>query len=102
MTTTKRMTLTTSIGGGHVTISYTDAYTDKRVERTFGAPTGREGYVVELDGRGGSRQVCDELASTGNTLMCSAERLPEVIRREYRAMRRGEKSEERARQNSRY
>jgi hypothetical protein len=102
MTKTQRARITTSIGGGHVTISYTDAYTGERVTRTFGAPTGREGYVVELDGRGGSRQVCDCLDRVGNTLMSSAERLAETIRREYRAMRRAEKSLERARANGRY
>ena len=75
---------------GHVTLEYTDA-DGARHSRTY-STTGRDGrgYVIDVDGKGGSRQVCERLASTGSTLMASRDTLPEVIRREYRAMRRSD------------
>lgn len=76
---------------GHVEISFTDAYTDERVTRRFSAPTA-EGYVTEHMRGGRTGQVCEQLASTGSTLRASRETLADVIRREYRAMRRAEKA----------
>ena len=67
---------------GQVTINY-DA-DGARISRTFTAPTGKNGYVRELDGRGDSTQPCRGLCRTGDTLIASRENLPATIRREYR------------------
>lgn len=91
-----RMRLTTD-EQGRVTLSYDEEWCGetRRVTRTFVC---REegGYVWERDDAGNRRQPCERLASTGSTLHCSGrDRLPEVIRREYRAMRRAERAEAR-------
>ena len=64
----------------------------RRVERTFTCrPNG--GYVREYV-NGEWKQVCDRLARNGRTLTCaSRDELLNLIRREYRAMRRAEKRE---------
>ena len=71
------------------------AYDDvegERIERMFMVP-GTEsgvGYVHEWV-RGEWTQVCKRLYCSGSTLRSTKEDLPELIRREYRAMRRDEK-----------
>ena len=64
----------------------------RRVVRIFTCPLSG-GYVMEHR-NGEWKQVCDRLAHTGSTLTCSSrEHLLDLIRREYRAMRRAEKRE---------
>jgi hypothetical protein len=76
---------------GYVTISYDHYYTGDRVTRTFFCPPDG-GYVRESCD--GYPQVCERLASMGNTLLAgSRETLPKLIRREYQAMRAAEKRE---------
>lgn len=82
----KRMRLEDTWTG--VRITYWDPLFERTVSRHFTAPSGRYGYVRE-----GDDQVCENLYSTGRTLMASAESLARVIRREYRAMCRAEKRE---------
>jgi hypothetical protein len=86
-----RMTLTTDPVTGRVTIAYTDSMSGERRTRAF-TTTRPEGpsYVIEIDQRGQYPQVCERLASTGSTLMAQRETLADVIRREYRAMRRSD------------
>jgi hypothetical protein len=80
---------------GRVTLSYDSEDWDGetiRVTREFTCPPDG-GYVRERRD-GDWKQVCDKLAAMGSTLMCSSrEKLAELIRREYRAMRRAEKRE---------
>lgn len=78
---------------GYVTISYDD-YLNERVTRTFFCPV-NGGYVKEQDKQQQYPQVCERLSSRGNTLECSSrDKLLDLIRREYRAMRRAEKRED--------
>lgn len=86
MTASRRMRLTVT-DYGSVVIRYWDDLRDSMVEREFSVPrlTGTA-YVRE-----GDRQVCDGLASMGRTLLCTAAQLPDVIRSEYRRMRRAER-----------
>lgn len=87
-------TTITSDESGYVTISYDDKY-DGRVTRRFFCPTDG-GYVRESDAMHTYPQVCERLANTGSTLMCSSrDQLINLIRREYRAMRREEMREDR-------
>ena len=83
-----RMKLLTDAVIGHVYLSYT-APTGERVYRTF-STTNRKGFgsVIRLHDDVRTSQVCERLASTGSTLSCTRAELPDVIRREYRAMRR--------------
>lgn len=79
---------------GRVTLSYDVEDYDgvRRVERTFTCPV-EGGYVREYRKEGAWEQVCEKLASMGSTLSCSSRNaLGELIRREYRAMRRAEKA----------
>ena len=82
---------------GRVTISYDSRswYSDgERIERTFSCPPDG-GYVIEWR-NGDWKHVCDRLAGMGSTLSCrSREALPDLIRREYKAMRRDEAREAR-------
>ncbi len=81
---------------GRVTVEYDsqDWTGDVRRVRTFFCPS-NGGYVREVDSRGQYPQVCDRLAGSGATLYCkSSDGLPDLIRREYRAMRRAEKRED--------
>lgn len=74
---------------GRVTVEYDRYSLDgvTRESRTFSCSEDG-GYVWELT-FGGRFQVCDRLAGRGSTLYCSSrDRLIDVIRREYRAMRR--------------
>lgn len=79
---------------GRVFLSY-DGEDGQRITRRFFCDGHPSGYVYEVtlgwpgDGTN-KRQVCHELACTGNTLYCDASRLVNLIRREYRAMRRSE------------
>ena len=80
---------------GRVTLAYDefDLLREEtvRVERVFTCPL-EGGYVREQDSRGNWEQVCEQLAGMGNTLACSSrDRLLDLIRAEYRAMRRAEK-----------
>lgn len=79
---------------GSVTVSYdTEGYEgeDVRRERTFFCPA-NGGYVRETTDSGDCPQVCDGLSNRGSTLDCpNRAKLPDMIRREYRAMRRAEK-----------
>jgi hypothetical protein len=68
-----------------VTIAYTNIWGD-RISRTFWIPAAG-GYVRE-----NSQQVCRKLSTRGDTLMSTRATLLADIRREYRAMRRAEKS----------
>jgi len=74
-----------------VMVEYDDAINGERRIREFMAPSAG-GYVHEWLA-GEWKQVCDGLAFRGSTLFlhknCS---LLEMIRREYRAMRRNEKA----------
>jgi hypothetical protein len=85
-------TTITSDDQGYITISYDCAYTGERITRTFFCPI-NGGYVRES--LHDYPQVCEQLAHHGSTLTCSSRgHLIDVIRREYRAMRRAEKREE--------
>lgn len=82
---------------GNVTLAYdTEDFMGEiaRVEREFSCPVDG-GYVREYNPKTLDwDQVCDRLASRGSTLIASNRvELPNIIRREYRAMRRAEKSE---------
>lgn len=78
---------------GRVRIIYRDEFGVIR-DREFSCSLDG-GYVWEIFDHGDRKQVCDELAYTGNTLYCPHDRdhLIGIIRREYRAMRRREKRE---------
>ena len=87
----------TTDSAGRVTVAYDNQFhwtgETVRVERTFTCPQDG-GYVREKMSNGNWEQVCDKLAGMGNTLSCSSrEALIDLIRREYRAMRRAEKAE---------
>ena len=76
----------TSDAGGYVTAEYD--IDDQRVTRVFCCPE-KGGYVREQYGNGEWKQVCDGLAARGATLYCSSRaKLLDMIRTEYRAMRR--------------
>jgi hypothetical protein len=60
-------------------------------ERSLFAGTARLGIVREVDGALKYPQVCELLASRGNTLTADVGSLADVIRREYRAMRASER-----------
>ena len=78
--------------GGAVLVRYTDVL-GVRVIREFICPI-ENGYVREV-GTGfgnGYRQVCRKLSTSGDTLMSTRDSLLADIRREYRSMRRAEKS----------
>ena len=80
---------------GRVTVAYDmESWTGEavRVERVFTCPDDG-GYVREKMPNGSWEQVCDKLAGRGSTLFCSSrDRLLDLIRAEYRAMRRTEKA----------
>jgi hypothetical protein len=74
----------------HVTLEYDviDHAGTRRVTRVFWAPS-QGGYVREYDKNSCSSQVCERLSSTGVTLSVTREeKLLDLIRKEYRAMRR--------------
>lgn len=73
---------------GYVALSYDDPVIDDRVTMTFFCPPDG-GYVRLWTQDGRHPQVCDRLATRGSTLMApSRDALLDIIRREYRAMRR--------------
>jgi len=78
---------------GGVTVSY-DAAFDVRVTRYF-VCTQDGGYVQEyVNGHSNWSQVCERLSRRGSTLRCSSRNnLLNLIRREYRAMRRANSGE---------
>ena len=66
-----------------VTLQFTDIWgTDW--EDTFSVYADGLGYVRKSDGR----QVCDKLACNGETLMSTSENLLNVIKREYKRLKR--------------
>ena len=74
---------------GRVTVEYDSG--DVRVSRTFTCPQ-EGGYVRERLSGGRWEQVCEKLTSRGSTLACaSREKLIDLIRAEYKEMRRAEK-----------
>lgn len=78
---------------GAVTVEYDRADDESRVERTFFC---RGSYVYESGiGTADARQVCDALATRGSTLSAprDPQKLINIIRHEYRAMRRAERKE---------
>ena len=80
---------------GNVTLAYdTEDFMGEptRVEREFTCPVDG-GYIREYNPETTEwDQVCDRLANRGSTLIASNRTvLADVIRREYRAMRRAEK-----------
>lgn len=83
----------TTTDTGTVVLAYDDE-DGSRIEREFMV---REegGYVREHNPRTYEwKQICERLSSRGPTLMASSRAaLADVIRREYKAMRRAEKSE---------
>ena len=89
-----RTRITTDKTTGVVTLTYTDWLGERR-ERRF-TTTHREGTgaVIELlgdDTTGRTEAVCERLASNGWILISTRNGLADVIRREYRAMRRAER-----------
>lgn len=81
-----KMRLTT-LSTGAVSLEYDDEDTQERVTRTFCCPSSG-GYVRELH-RDEWKQVCNLLAARGETLTCPSDsELPDLIRTEYKAMRR--------------
>lgn len=75
---------------GYVTINYDCQMTGDRVTQTYFCPE-NGGYVKISDPEGRYPKVCERLSSRGNTLMSpNRSALADVIRREYRAMRRAE------------
>lgn len=89
-------TTITAKSESRVVISYDDEdYSSetgtKRVTREFSRPN-RGGYVIEWIGNGETTQVCDNLCHRGSTLHCNENTpLVNIIRREYKSMRREEK-----------
>lgn len=81
----KRMRLTVD-AQGEVEIAYTEPITEDFVTRRFLVTRGDESSYVWERLRGERAQVCDGLAHRGNALRSTRDGLPNVIRREYRAM----------------
>lgn len=81
----------TALRDNHCVAKY-DTILGDPVERHFFAPF-EGGYVCETDDDGYVHQVCDRLSSRGPTLYwhpSSHPRLIDLIRKEYRAMRRAD------------
>lgn len=82
--------------GNDVTVERDCPYTGKRISTTYFAPytaSGRPGYVRIRDAAGRYPQVCEMLASSGNTLEATPDDLLSVIRREYRRALAAERRE---------
>ena len=78
---------------GFVSLTYFDPDLGETVSRLFKAS--RNGYVWELQGDE-LRQVFDNLSSLGSALICGpGEDLLQVIRREFRALRRRQQQQQR-------
>ena len=76
---------------GYVRLTYTDEGTSVRTSRTFRAPRA-SGYVQEWDEyRQEWRQVFGPLGHKGWALTASQEKLLDVIRKEWRKMKRDER-----------
>lgn len=77
----------------HVTLAFDDLLSGQRITMDIWAPVPREGgssYVRY----NGEKQLCYGLSSRGNTLSYShGTKLVDLVRREYRAMRRADKRE---------
>lgn len=72
----------------HATVTYTDTFEEREVRLECYAPSAG-GYVRAAD----HSQVCEGLASMGNTLTWHPSQGPlvELLRREYKRMRRNER-----------
>lgn len=87
-----RMTIR-STSNARAAISFDDAITGERVTLDCVVSEGGGArYVRVIERDGGTHQICERLSGSGNTLMCDPSRvaLADVLRREYRAMRRAE------------
>jgi hypothetical protein len=85
-----RTKITTDNVTGNVTIKYLDCFGDL-CERTFSTTSPFDhSSVLELFDNGQTAQVCERLSSMGWSLTSTRASLPDVIRREYRRMRRAE------------
>ena len=83
----KRMKLTVD-EFGRVTIRFYNELFDEHRRHTYTCPE-KGGYVVEILADGSTIQPCRKLAHTGHTLIATSRAdLPDLIRREYRALRR--------------
>ncbi len=78
------------LSNGDVRIRYEDRFGGMQLV-TYSVSWPAGGYVRDSYGR----QVCDRLSHRGSTLRSSYDGLIDVIRREYRAMRRRESREKR-------
>ena len=87
-----RTTITAQNYGNQVTLKYTDLITDEARERLFVL---RGGYVYELLGmRGNAYQSSSRLYNSGTTLTVpEGQAMIDVIRREYKALRREQQRE---------
>ena len=88
----ERMKLSRCDSAGYVALSYDRKADGKRLSRTFYLPSAG-GHVQECFEDGSRAQVCEGLERFGGTLTCgNREALPDLIRAEYRRMRRVEAS----------
>ena len=85
-------TTITTTDHGHVNIEF-DTMDGRRRSMQISCPT-TGGYVYEIRPDGSTTQVCEKLAGSGSTLTAKSRAdLPDLVRREYRRMRRAEKRE---------
>lgn len=78
--------------GSSVVVTYT-CNNGGRHTREFRTNSMNAGYVHEVFESGARQQVGEGLYHSGNMLYCSAEKLGEVIRREWRKARKDMKNE---------
>ena len=84
-----------TVNDNYVTVEADDDSLAGRTTTTyFVRGDGKLGYVRIDDAAGRYPQVCNGLASRGETLMATAETLPAVIRREIRELRRAQRAEQ--------
>lgn len=76
-----------------VTLAFDDLLSGNRITMEIWAPAPREGGSSYIR-YNGDRQLCYGLSSTGGTMSYTAgTKLVDIVRREYRAMRRADKRE---------
>lgn len=77
----------------HVSLAYDDLLSGERIKLEIWAPVPREGGSSYIH-YNGDKQLCHGLSGSGNTMTYPAgARLVDIVRREYRAMRRADKRE---------
>lgn len=77
----------------HVTLAFDDLLSGERITMDIWAPVPREGGSTYIR-YNGDKQLCYGLSSTGSTMSYTdGGKLVDIVRREYRAMRRTEKRE---------